>query len=137
MEKVNNISPYVYPLLVEGSKHTFLGKKRQATTSKTPEESKNILKTLTEVICEYFSIEPELVRTKKRNKEIVNVRHWMFYIAVTYYGFGTSSVGRYLGYNHGSAHSAVKKIKGYIEVEKGSQQVELELLKTIRTKLPK
>ena len=67
-------------------------------------------------ICDLFNTPVKLIRHKAREKDIVKIRHYYFYIAANYYKFGLVDIGKQAGNkDHTTVINGRNRIKKLLE----------------------
>lgn len=82
-------------------------------------------------VCKHFTLEPTVIHTKSRKREVVQVRQIAMYLAKTNTDFSTAKIGQFIGNkDHATVLHACKTVKGQCEVDK-SFRSEIEAIQAL------
>lgn len=85
-------------------------------------------------VCKHFEIEPSVIHTKSRKREVVQVRQIAMYLAKKYTDSSSSKIGQLIGgKDHATVLHACKIVKDQCDVDK-SLRADLESIETILKK---
>jgi len=76
---------------------------------------------------------PDGIKTKKRYRELVTLRHCVFFIALEY-GFGSSDIGSFFNFNHATILHSQKIVPELIEIK---DKLTINILKQLKDDLQK
>lgn len=69
-------------------------------------------------VCEHFDINEEQLKSKRRNRELVDARGIIMYLLHKYKGQTSTSVAKLFGKNHATVLHQSRKIEGYMDVDR-------------------
>lgn len=75
------------------------------------------IKTIENIVCEYYRMEPSKLHERTRKREICFCRQMVHYIAIEYNISGVVLVGKYYGLDHTTVVHSIKKIKDISDTE--------------------
>lgn len=83
-----------------------------------------------DAVCKHFEIEPSVIHTKTRKREVVQVRQIAMYLAKKHTDFSSSKIGKFIGgKDHATVLHSYKIVKGQCEVDKNFR-ADVESLET-------
>ena len=110
---------------------------RMIVNKVTHNESKPLgLEQIVDKVCDYFSIEPAVIQTKTRKREVVRARQIAMYMAKKYTEFSSSRIGAVIGKkDHATVLHACKTIEDQLAVDKAFGQEVKEIEEIIRKRV--
>lgn len=84
------------------------------------DEKKTItIEQIISTVSKFFNIDPSLIHSKSRKKEVVQARHFAMFLAKEYTDYSTPKIGKFIGdRNHSTVLHACKTVKHQCEVDK-------------------
>lgn len=83
---------------------------------------------ITEVVCSYFGVDPDAIKTKSRKRVYLYPRQWIMYF-MTQEGHSDQTIAEALSLDRTTVLHGVKKIRGLIEVDREFQQIARDMEK--------
>lgn len=86
---------------------------------------------VTELICNYFNVTLDELKSKRRLKNITDARHWIIYILYNYNKMTLAQIGRILNKNHATCIHAIRRIEAQSEIYPDINETKENLIKLI------
>ena len=109
---------------------------RKDITGKDDFNKDFLIGTILDQIALNYNVTPSQIKGKSRGHPLPDARHVYFYISKTYFNNLTlAHLGRVINRKHCTGVHAVKKIKGFLETDKGLEKRIDNILGNIKIKL--
>lgn len=88
----------------------------------------NVIHTIVKIVCEEYLIEPKILMSKTRKREIVFPRQTCHYLAKKHTKFSLAEIGKHIGYkDHATVINSIKTVENLVETCHHSQEM-IELI---------